>query len=143
MDAITKINGDWDPKFSRVKNVFEEHFAAGKELGAAVAVTIDGHSVIDLWGGYADPERIRTWERDTLVNVFSTTKGITATCVHRLVDQGLLDLEQKVSNYWPEFGQRGDYRTTSPEPSSGASCNQQAVASRGSVQLGHNDACPC
>ena len=112
MDAITKINGDWDPKFSRVKNVFEEHFAAGKELGAAVAVTIDGHSVIDLWGGHADPERIRTWERDTLVNVFSTTKGITATCVHRLVDQGLLDLEQKVSNYWPEFGQRGKEEIT-------------------------------
>jgi len=112
MPAITKISGDCDPKFSQVKKVFEEHFEAGKELGAAVAVTIDGHSVIDLWGGYADPERTRTWEQDTLVNVYSTTKAMTATCVHRLVDQGLLNLDQKVSHYWPEFGQRGKEEIT-------------------------------
>ncbi len=107
MPAFRKVYGDCDPKFSRVKEVFEDHFETGKELGAAIAVTIDGRPVIDLWGGYADLQRLRAWERDTLVNVYSTTKGATAVCAHRLVDQGLLDLDEKVSRYWPEFGQKG------------------------------------
>lgn len=107
MPPATKIHGYCDPEFSLVKEVFAEHFEAGKELGAGVAVTLDGRSVVDLWGGYADSERTRAWEKDTLVNVYSTTKGITATCVHRLVDQGLLDLDRKASHYWPEFGHSG------------------------------------
>ncbi len=107
MPPKTKIRGDCGPKFFRVKKVFEELFEEDKELRAGVAVTIDGRLVVNLWGGYADPDRTRTWERDTLVNVYSTTKGMTATCVHRLVDQGLLDLDQKVSHYWPEFGCNG------------------------------------
>ena len=112
MKATTAIHGVCDSKFSRVKEVFAEHFETGKALGAAVAVTIDGRSVIDLWAGYADPERRGAWERDTLVNVFSTTKAMTATCMHRLVDRGLLDLDRKVSAYWPEFGQRGKEEIT-------------------------------
>jgi len=107
MPPKTKIRGDCGPIFFRVKEVFEELFEEDKELGAGVAVTIDGRLVVDLWGGYADPDRTRTWERDTLVNVYSTTKGMTATCVHRLVDQGLLNLDQKVLHYWPEFGCNG------------------------------------
>jgi CubicO group peptidase (beta-lactamase class C family) len=63
--------------------------------------------VVDLWAGYADPQRTRPWERDTLVNVYSTTKGMIAICAHQLVDRGLLDLDERVAYYWPEFAQGG------------------------------------
>jgi CubicO group peptidase (beta-lactamase class C family) len=105
--AETIIHGDCDPHFSPVKAVFEELFEKGRELGAGIAVTIDGKPVVDLWGGYTDRARSQPWQKDTLVNVYSTTKGMTAACVHRLVDCGLLDLDQKVSHYWPEFGCNG------------------------------------
>jgi CubicO group peptidase (beta-lactamase class C family) len=101
------IHGECDSRFTRVRDVFEENFRKDLEIGAAVAVTVDGQSVVDLWAGYADPERTRQWEHDTLVNVYSTTKGMTTICAHRLVDQGLLDLDEKVAHYWPEFAQAG------------------------------------
>jgi CubicO group peptidase (beta-lactamase class C family) len=99
--------GENDPRFARVREVFEASLHDGTELGAAVAVTIDGRPVVDLWGGLAEKDTARPWERDTLVNVFSTTKGLTAMCAHRLVDQGLLDLEAPVARYWPEFAEQG------------------------------------
>lgn len=102
-----RIHGNCDSKFLRVKAVFEDHFQTGQELGAGISVVIDGRPVVDLWGGYADPDRTRAWEKDTLVNVYSTTKGMTAVCIHRLVDQGYLDLDRNVAHYWPEFGNRG------------------------------------
>jgi CubicO group peptidase (beta-lactamase class C family) len=81
MPPGTKIHGNCDPEFSLLKEAFAEHFETGKELGAGVAVTLGGRSVVDLWGGYADPERTRPWEKDTLVNVYSTTKGrVTRVC---------------------------------------------------------------
>jgi CubicO group peptidase (beta-lactamase class C family) len=104
--AVT-IEGTCDPRFARVRAEFAENFASRHECGAALAVTIDGENVIDLWGGYADHERTRPWARDTIVNVFSTTKGLTAMCALRLVDQGKLDLDAAVTRYWPEFGQAG------------------------------------
>lgn len=97
------IKGHCDARFSRVRDVFTESFDDRLALGAAVAITIDGAPVVDLWGGFADGKRTRAWERDTLMNVFSVTKGFTAMCAHRLVDQGLLDLESPVERYWPEF----------------------------------------
>jgi CubicO group peptidase (beta-lactamase class C family) len=87
----------------------QEAFAAniGDELGAGVAVTIDGELVVDLWGGVADPQTERPWGKDTLVNVFSCTKAATALCAHILVDRGLLDLDAPVAQYWPEFAAAG------------------------------------
>ncbi len=102
-----KIEGTSDPCFKRVKEVFADSFTNGIEVGAAVAATIDGKSVIDLWGGHADKAKTRPWTRDTLVNVYSTTKGLAAICAHRLVDQGMLDLDAPVAKYWPEFAQAG------------------------------------
>ncbi len=102
-----QAEGSCDARFRRVKEVFESNFANGLEVGAAVAATIDGKPVVDLWGGHADAARTRPWMRDTLVNVFSTTKGITAILAHRLVDQGKLDLDAPVARYWPEFAQVG------------------------------------
>ncbi|HEV2171097.1 MAG TPA: serine hydrolase domain-containing protein [Candidatus Binatus sp.] len=102
-----KIEGSCDPRFKNVREIFAANFENGLEVGAAVAATIDGKTVFDLWGGYADKAKTRPWTRDTLVNVFSTTKGIAAICAHRVVDQGKLDLNAPVSKYWPEFAQAG------------------------------------
>lgn len=106
-----EIQGTCDPRFERVLHAFEANFRAEDgerhEIGAAVAVTVDGEPVVDLWAGSADPARTRPWEKDTLVNVYSTTKGITALCAHRLVEEGRLDLDAPVSRYWPEFAQAG------------------------------------
>jgi CubicO group peptidase (beta-lactamase class C family) len=102
-----KIEGTCDPKFSRVKDVFIENFEKRNEVGAAAAVMLDGKSVVDIWAGHADREKTRPWTRDTLVNVYSTTKGVTAICAHRLADKGLLDIDAPVARYWPEFAQAG------------------------------------
>jgi CubicO group peptidase (beta-lactamase class C family) len=102
-----KIEGTCDPKFSRVKDAFAENFEKRSEVGAAAAVVLDGKSVVDIWGGNADKAATRPWTRDTLVNVYSTTKGVTAICAHRLVDKGLLDIDAPVAKYWPEFAQAG------------------------------------
>jgi CubicO group peptidase (beta-lactamase class C family) len=102
-----KIEGTCDPRFKRVREIFAASFDNGLEVGAAVAATINGKPVFELWGGYADKASTRPWTRDTLVNVWSTTKGIASTCAHRLVDQGKLDLDAPVAKYWPEFAQAG------------------------------------
>ena len=102
-----KIEGSCDPRFKRVREVFADSFENGIEVGAAVAAVVDGKMVFDLWGGYADKAKTKPWTRDTLVNVFSTTKGLTSMCAHRLVDQGKLDFDAPVSKYWPEFAQAG------------------------------------
>jgi CubicO group peptidase (beta-lactamase class C family) len=105
-----EIHGQCDPAFERVREAFERNFREHSEVGASVAVTIDGQPVVDLWAGYADGERTRPWERDTIVNVYSTTKGIATITAHMLADRGLLDLEAPVVEYWPEFGQAGKER---------------------------------
>jgi len=104
---MTAIHGTCDPRFDRVRECFREQIANPEELGAALVVTVGGRTVVDLWGGYADGARSREWTPDTLVNVFSTTKGMAALCAHRLADQGKLDLDAPVARYWPEFGRAG------------------------------------
>ena len=107
MAAEFKIEGEVDKRFENVRKAFAENFEKRGELGAAVAMFVDGRPVVDLWGGYFDKAKNRPWNRDTLVNVYSTTKGMTATCAHRLIDQGKLDPDEPVSRYWPEFAQAG------------------------------------
>jgi len=101
------IQGVCDSRFGRVRDVFAENFARDEEVGATVAVVLDGKSVVDLWAGHADAARTRPWTRDTIVNIASSTKGLTSICAHRLVDRGLLDLDAPVARYWPEFAQAG------------------------------------
>jgi len=105
--SSVELHGECDERFSAIRDAFVENFQKFGEVGAAVAVTIDGTPVVDLWGGVVNKDTHRPWERDTLVTVYSTTKGMTAICAHRLVDQGLLDLEVPVAQYWPEFAQAG------------------------------------
>ncbi|MFG3139661.1 serine hydrolase domain-containing protein [Streptomyces sp. NPDC048211] len=101
------IHGHCDERFSAVRSAFEANFRERDEVGAAVTVMVDGRPVADLWGGWADGARSRPWERDTLVNVWSTTKGPVALCAHILADRGLLDLDAPVASYWPEFAAAG------------------------------------
>ena len=101
------IEGECDKRFENVRKAFAENFQKRGELGAAVSIAMDGRPVVDLWGGHADKAKTHRWERDTLVNVYSTTKGFTATCAHRLIDQGKLDPDEPVAKYWPEFAQAG------------------------------------
>ncbi|MFF8278360.1 serine hydrolase domain-containing protein [Streptomyces lateritius] len=101
------IEGDHDARFDAVREAFEANFRVRDELGAAVTVQVHGRTVVDLWGGWADAARTRRWERDTVVNVWSTTKGVTALCAHLLADRGLLDLDAPVASYWPEFAAAG------------------------------------
>ncbi len=107
MAETTEIRGHCDPSLTKVRDAFASGFANGDELGAAVCVTVAGKTVLDLHAGFADAERTRPWQSDTLVNVYSTTKGMTAICALRLVDQGKLVLHAPVARYWPEFAQAG------------------------------------
>ena len=102
---ITK--GSYEDKFQPVKDAFEELHSSGRETGSSFAVYQDGNAIIDLWGGYSDKEKNTIWEQDTLANVWSTTKGVAATCVALMVEKKLLDYDEKVTHYWPEFGLNG------------------------------------
>jgi CubicO group peptidase (beta-lactamase class C family) len=101
------VQGWTAPGWEPVAEAFEANFAEGLETGAAFACYHRGRLVVDLWGGLADPRTGRPWERDTLVLVFSTTKGWTALCAHLLAQAGQLDLDAPVARFWPEFAQAG------------------------------------
>lgn len=100
------IQGTCRPGFEAVRDAFEANFADGKEIGAAAAVTVDGEFVVDVWGGDTGPDG-GPWQRDTIVNVYSTTKTMAATCMLMLADRGELDFDAPVAQYWPEFAQNG------------------------------------
>ncbi len=102
-----EIQGHCTPGFEPVREAFVRNFADHGDIGASVAVVQDGERVVDLWGGHANAERSRPWTRDEIVNVYSTTKGITALCAHMLADRGQLDFDAPVARYWPEFAQAG------------------------------------
>ena len=107
-----EIHGTCEPAFERVRDEFERNFAERDELGASVAVVVDGETKVDLWAGWADAERTKPWERDTIVVVHSVTKALVSMCVHMLVERGLLEWDAPVVRYWPEFGQAGKERIT-------------------------------
>ncbi len=101
------VEGRCEPRFERVREIFTRSIESKQNLGAAVSFVVDGEVVVDLHGGWVDKERTRPWQPDTLVNVYSTTKGMTAICAHMLVDRGELDLDVPVAEYWPEFAAEG------------------------------------
>ena len=102
-----RIEGHIAPGFEPVREAFARNFAVRGEVGAAVCLVRDGEPVVDLWGGLADPTTGRAWRRDDLALVFSTTKGVTAACIARLCERGVLDVEAPVARYWPEFAANG------------------------------------
>ena len=102
-----EVHGDTAPRFDAVRDAFASVFTEGIEVGAALAVAIDGEVVIDLWGGYADADHSRPWQRDTITNLYSVGKAISAICLLRLVERGAIDLDAPVARYWPQFAQAG------------------------------------
>ena len=106
------VGGTCSDRFAGVREAFERNFALNNEIGASFAVTLNGEMVVDLHGGWADPARTRPWNRDTLVNVWSTTKGVQATCFAMAADRGLFTYDQPVAQFWPEFAAAGKDRVT-------------------------------
>jgi len=106
-EASTVVHGFCADEFAPVRDAFAAELASGAELGGSICLTVDGETVVDLWGGYADIDRTVAWRDDTLVNVFSITKTMTALCALLLVDRGLLDVDRPVADYWPEFAANG------------------------------------
>ena len=105
--GVDHIHGDVEDGYGPVADVFRHQFAEGREVGAACAVHRDGRLVVDLWGGYRDGPRRLPWERDTLVPVWSTTKGLASMTLAVAHSRGLLDFDEQVAAYWPEFAQNG------------------------------------
>lgn len=95
--------GSCEPRFEAVREAFEANFAAGLEAGASCAVVLDGRLVVDLWGGIADVDTGAPWQYDTLVDCRSATKGLTALCLHLLVDRAVVDLDAPLRRYWREL----------------------------------------
>lgn len=104
---MATTQGLCDPAFDRVRELFEQRLASGEEVGASICVNIDGKNALDIWGGHVDAAKTRPWEEDTLIVVFSCSKVATALAALILIDRGLLDVEERVSKYWPEFAANG------------------------------------
>lgn len=101
------IQGYCTPRFEAVRAEFTRNFEDRGEIGASVAIYAGGKLEVNLWGGVADTASARPWEADTLVAVFSSTKGLSATCMHMLADRGLIAFDAPVATYWPEFAANG------------------------------------
>ena len=106
------ISGTCDPAFAEVRDAFAANFADRGEVGAAVCVRVGGRPVVDLAGGWADAERTRPWQTDTLVNVYSVGKAFVGLLALQLVDEGRIQLDTPIAEVWPEFGAAGKHGAT-------------------------------
>jgi CubicO group peptidase (beta-lactamase class C family) len=104
---MSKVEGFTQDKFAPVRATFEANFESGADIGASYCATLEGETVVDLWGGHADEARTRPWVKDTIVNVYSTTKTMTALTALMIADCGELDFDAPVAKYWPEFAANG------------------------------------
>ena len=103
----TAVHGHCDSRFEKVADALADEIADGEELGASIAVDIDGELVVDIWGGHADRAKTVAWGEDTIVNFFSCTKTLTALAGLIAIDRGLVDAFAPVAKYWPEFAENG------------------------------------
>ena len=101
------VDGLVEPGWGKVREAFVANFEERGEVGAAVCVYLDGRKVVDLWGGTADPVSGRPWAEDSIVTVFSSTKGVTAMGANLAIERGLIDPDATVASYWPEFAAAG------------------------------------
>lgn len=104
---MAEIHGTSTSEYARLGDLLSETLDSGKDVGASVSVTVEGETVVDIWGGWADEAQTTPWGRDTITNVWSTTKTMTFLSTLVLAERGLLDYHEKVSTYWPEFAQNG------------------------------------
>ena len=110
--VLSVVQGRWAPRFDGVAQAFAANLTERGEVGASFALIVGGETVVDIWGGWRDSARSRPWRRDTLVNVWSSTKGVNATCFAMLVDRGMIAYDDPVARYWPEFGAAGKGEVT-------------------------------
>src|SRR5262245_39140661 len=104
---MAKIQGTCNDAFHPVREAFEKNLDNGSDIGASAAVVVDGEVVVDIWGGHLDEQRTKLWQRDTIINTFSTTKTMTALSALVLADRGGIDLDAPVAKYWPAFAAAG------------------------------------
>jgi CubicO group peptidase (beta-lactamase class C family) len=103
---MAEVHGSCDDRFAVVRRAFEQQLD-GAELGASIAVDLDGETVVDIWGGFRDEARTTPWTQDTITNVWSTTKCVLNLAALMLVERGELDVYAPVADYWPEFAAKG------------------------------------
>ncbi len=103
---MADLQGSYDELFAAAPTMLAKLLDEG-DAGGSVAVFVDGQPVVDVWGGFADPQRTKPWQQDTITSVFSVTKTMTALCALILADRGQLDLDAPVGRYWPEFATAG------------------------------------
>ena len=104
---MAEISGSCDTQFSELRDILSANLDSGADVGASVAVMIDGEPVVDMWGGWIDADHSAPWEENTITNVWSTTKTMAALAALMAVDRGLLDVDAPVATYWPEFAANG------------------------------------
>jgi CubicO group peptidase (beta-lactamase class C family) len=104
---MADVGGSWDDRFVGVRDAVGNLIDSGQDVGCSACVVLEGEVVADVWGGWVDPEKTAPWSQDTIVNVWSTTKTMTALTALLLADRGDLDVDAPVATYWPEFAQAG------------------------------------
>jgi CubicO group peptidase (beta-lactamase class C family) len=104
---MAEIHGTCDDNFESVRGALEHNIDSGEELGASIVIDLDGQIAADMWGGFRDVARTEPWDRDTITNVWSTTKTVTSLAALMLADRGELDVDAPVARYWPEFAANG------------------------------------
>jgi CubicO group peptidase (beta-lactamase class C family) len=108
--ALDRVEGFARAEFSEAREAFEANLANGADVGASFCATVEGETVVDIWGGFADAAKTKPWAKDTIVNVYSTTKTMTALTALLIADRGELDFDAPVVKYWPEFAANGKER---------------------------------
>jgi CubicO group peptidase (beta-lactamase class C family) len=135
---MAKVEGKCDPRFAAVGEAFKRNFDKGAEAGASIGVYYQGKPVVEMWGGLADPESNRTWGRETITPLASTGKTLATTCILRLIDRGLIDLDAPVATYWPAFADGGKSKITVEQilsHTSGVAALDRAISNVDAQQL--------
>ena len=136
------VHGHADARFDKVAEALADELASGAEVGAAIAIDVDGESVLDIWGGHVDAAKTVPWGEDTIVNVWSSTKTVTSLAALMLADRGVLDLDAPVATYWPEFAANGKEDVLVRHllsHTSGVAGWQDPMTDRGPLRLGQGD----
>src|SRR5690606_35221168 len=101
--GVFPLRGRFAERFRPVVDAFITNFREEEELGAATSVVVDGETVVDLWGGWAQADRSADWDEHATVCMMSVAKGVTGICFNMLIDRGLVDPDERIARYWPEF----------------------------------------
>src|SRR4051794_13134151 len=109
---MAEVQGTYEPAFEGVRDALAANIDSGADVGASVAVMVDGKTVVDIWGGHVDEARTEPWAGDTIINVWSTTKTMSFLTALLLADRGELDFDAPVARYWPEFAANGKAQIT-------------------------------